>query len=72
MKVAKEMNCGRSQIYNLLKRKSEILTEYEDVHGLAGSMKRIGKKRRTGFEEINRLCWEFVQDCVKVCTAEPP
>jgi len=60
--IATELKCGRTQINNVLKRKAEILEQYE---GLSNSASPFTKKRKTGFEEINRLCWIFFQDCSK-------
>ncbi|XP_050406602.2 tigger transposable element-derived protein 4, partial [Patella vulgata] len=51
---------GRTQIQNILKRKAEVLEEFQVC---APDRKRA--KRVTGNEDINTLVWEFFKDCRK-------
>ena len=51
--VAEEMGVGRTQIMNIIKRKSEILDNFKN--NMPGSRKR--QRRATGNEDINQLCW---------------
>ena len=50
--VAEEMGVGRTQIMNIIKRKSEILDDFKN--NMPGSRKR--QRRATGNEDINQLC----------------
>jgi kinesin family protein 6/9 len=56
--VAKEMGDGRTQIMDILKRKREILCDFEN--NVPSSRKRI--HRLNGNESINELCWDWFQD----------
>jgi hypothetical protein len=49
--VAKEMSVGRTQIMNIIKRKSEILDYFKN--NMPGSRKR--QRCATGNEDINQL-----------------
>uniref|UniRef100_A0A4W3HV52 HTH CENPB-type domain-containing protein n=1 Tax=Callorhinchus milii TaxID=7868 RepID=A0A4W3HV52_CALMI len=53
-KLAAQFDCGKTQIENILKRRREILEEYE--HRAPPGRKR---KRATGNEDLNQLCWEW-------------
>ena len=53
--VAEEMGVGRTQIMNILKRKSEILDDFKN--NMPSSRKR--QRRATGNEDINQLCWDW-------------
>ena len=56
--IQKEFACGRTQIYDLVKRKAEVLSEWENGDTTVSKKKR----RTTGNEEVNKLTWEwFVQ-----------
>jgi predicted DNA-binding protein YlxM (UPF0122 family) len=50
--VTEEMGVGRTQITNIIKRKSEILDDFKN--NMPGSRKR--QRRATGNEDINQLC----------------
>jgi hypothetical protein len=56
--VAEEMGVGRTQIMNILKRKSEILDDFKN--NMPGSRKR--QRRATGNKDINQLCWDWFQE----------
>ena len=56
--VAEEMDVGRTQIMNIIKRKSEILDDFKN--NMPGSRKR--QRRATGNEDINQLCWDWFQE----------
>ena len=49
---------GHTQIMNILKRKREILDDFEN--NVPSSRKR--QHRVTGNENINKLCWDWFQD----------
>ena len=57
-KIAEQMGVGRTQIDNVLKRKADILTDYENNTG----PERKRQRRPTGNEDINVLVWEWIQD----------
>ena len=59
--VTNIMGVGRTQIQNILKRKAEVLSEFES--NAAPDRKR--KRHKTGNEELNELCWKWFQDAVK-------
>ena len=59
-KIALELKCGKTQIQKLVKRKADVLEEYENNN--IGDKKRI-KLKATGNEEINNLVWKFFRDC---------
>ncbi|XP_066278040.1 uncharacterized protein [Branchiostoma lanceolatum] len=55
--LAKEFGVGKTQIENIIKRKREHLDDF------ANNTPETQKRRRyTGYEEINELCWEFYCD----------
>jgi hypothetical protein len=54
------MGVGRTQIQQIIKRKSEVLDDYES--NVSNDRKR--KKHKTGNEDINDLCWDWVQDAI--------
>ncbi len=56
--IAEKLNVGKTQIQSILKRKADVLSDYES--NVAGERKR--KMRKTGNEEINHLCWEWFCD----------
>jgi len=56
--VAKEIGDGRTQIMNILKRKREILCDFQN--NVPSSRKRIHCVN--GNESINELCWDWFQD----------
>jgi kinesin family protein 6/9 len=58
--VAEEMGYGRTHIMNILKRKREILDDFENN---APSSRKF-QHRITGNENINKLCWDWFQDFV--------
>lgn len=53
-KIAMEMGVGKTQIQNIVKRKAEILHDFEN--NVSGGRKRV---RRTGNEDINDLVLEW-------------
>lgn len=57
-KIAKQMGVGRTQIDNVLKRKVDILTDYEYNTG----PERKRQHRPTSNEDNNVLVWEWFQD----------
>lgn len=59
-KIAKELGCGATQIKRLMKRKRDIMDEYENNSPMC--KKRLTMKK-TGNEEINRLVYEFFSNC---------
>ena len=59
--ILSRVKCGKSQVYNILKRKQEIMEEYESLGGQSLNCHR--KRRKTEYDEINRLTYEFFQDC---------
>ena len=54
------MDAGRTQIQQIIKRKSEVLDDYES--NVSNDRKR--KRHKTGNEDINDLCWDWVQDAI--------
>ena len=58
--VAQIMGIGRTQIQQIIKRKSEVLDDYES--NVSNDRKR--KRHKTGNEDINDLCWDWVQDAI--------
>ncbi|XP_035680164.1 tigger transposable element-derived protein 4-like [Branchiostoma floridae] len=56
-KLAEQFNCGKTQIDGILKRKREIMEEFENNAPL--DRKRA---RTTGNEELNMLLWEWFKD----------
>ena len=59
--VAQIMGVGRTQIQQIIKRKSEVLDDYES--NVSNDRKR--KRHKTGNEDINDLCWDWVQDVIR-------
>jgi IS30 family transposase len=59
--VAQIMGVGRMQIQQIIKRKSEVLDDYES--NVSNDRKR--KKHKTGNEDINDLCWDWLQDAIR-------
>ena len=56
--IALELSVGKTQILNIIKRKAEYLSDFEN------NASPDQKRRRyiTGNEEINTLCWEWFKD----------
>jgi IS30 family transposase len=54
--VAQIMGVGRTQIHQIIKRKSEVLDDYQS--NVSNNRKR--KRHKTGNEDINELCWDWV------------
>ena len=54
--VAQIMGIGRTQIQQIIKRKSEVLDDYQS--NVSNNRKR--KRHKTGNEDINDLCWDWV------------
>ena len=59
--VAQIMGVGRTQIQQIIKRRSEVLEDYEN--NVSSDRKR--KRHKTGNEDINDLCWDWVQDAIR-------
>ena len=59
--VAQIMGVGRTQIQQIIKRKSEVLNDYES--SVSNDRKR--KRHKTGNENINDLWWDWVQDAIR-------
>ena len=57
-KIAEQMGVGQTQIDNVLKRKVDMLTDYEYNTG----PERKRQRRPTGNEDNNVLVWEWFQD----------
>jgi predicted DNA-binding protein YlxM (UPF0122 family) len=55
------MGVGRTQIQQIIKRKSEVLNDYES--SVSNDRKR--KRHKTGNENINDLCLDWVQDAIR-------
>ena len=58
-KIAEELRVGKTQIQFIVKRKAEVLEEYESN----ASLNRKRKMRKTGNEEINELLLKWFTDC---------
>ena len=58
--IAKDFGCGPTQIKSAVKRKSEVLEEY---NGNSPSCRKRLKLKKTGNEEINELTWKWFCDC---------
>jgi kinesin family protein 6/9 len=56
--MTEEMGVGRTQIMNILKRKREILDDFEN--NVPSTRKR--QSPFTGSENINQLCWDGCQE----------
>ena len=56
--VAQIMGVGRMQIQQIIKRKSEVLDDYES--NVSNDRKR--KRHKTRNEDINNLCRDWVQE----------
>ena len=50
-----QFSCGKTQIYETLKNKERIMSEW--LGGSNGEMKR--KQKATGYEKINEVLWEW-------------
>ena len=59
--VAQIMGIGRMQIQQIIKRKSEVLDNYQS--NISNNRKR--KRHKTGNEDINDLCWDWVQEAIR-------
>lgn len=59
-KIAEEFKIGRTQVQNILKRKAELMTDYEN--NAPGDRKRV--RRQTGNEDINDLTLAWFKDAV--------
>ena len=57
-KVAEAFGVGKDQIQRLVKRKADIMNEFET--NVPSDRKR--KVRKTGNEDINELTWKWFQD----------
>ena len=57
-KIAEHFGVGRTQIDGILKRKLDVITDFEN--NLPNARKR--QKKATGNEEINMLVWKWFQD----------
>jgi kinesin family protein 6/9 len=64
--IASELGVGRSQIQNILKRKSQVI---EDYFG-NGDLDRRRKLRKTGFEDVNQRTHDWYDQVVAV--GKPP
>jgi kinesin family protein 6/9 len=53
--VAQIMGVGRTQNQQIIKRKREVLDDYES--NVSNDRKR--KRYKTGNEDINDLCWDW-------------
>ena len=60
--VAQIMGIGRTQIQQIIKRKSEVLDDYESK--VSNNRKR--KRHKTGNEDINDLCWDAIRCRINV------
>ena len=58
--IATNFGVGRTQIQNILKRKNELKTEYEENQ----LSKRKCRLRTTENDDINRLTWEWFKDVI--------
>nr|KAG5695298.1 hypothetical protein BaRGS_028233 [Batillaria attramentaria] len=58
--LATQFGVGRTQIQNCLKRKAEVLSDFEN--NAPRSRKR--KLRKTGNEAVNDKCWDWCLDAV--------
>lgn len=59
--IASELNVGKTQIQNILKRKADLLSDFEN--NVSGDRKRV--RRDTGNEDVNKLAYEWFQDATK-------
>ena len=58
-KIAEELGVGKTQIQCIMKRKAEVLEDFES----STSLNRKRKMRKTGNEEINELLLKWFTDC---------
>ena len=54
--VAEELGVGRTQIQNIVKNKKDILKQWADGES---SSKMYTKVRKTGYEEIDKVLWDW-------------
>ena len=62
-KIAKDFGVGKTKVQNILKRKSEVLEEYEN--NISGARKRLFRTYEN--DEINEQCLNWFQDATKHC-----
>ena len=55
--LADQFNIGRTQANSIIKRKAELLLEYDQNNCLD----RKRKLQKTGNEDVNIICWEWFQ-----------
>ena len=60
-KIAEDFGVGKTQVQNILKRKAEVLEEYEN--NISGARKRLCRTSEN--DEINELCLKWFQDATK-------
>ena len=60
-KIAKDLGVGKTQVQNILKRKAEVLKEYENY--ISGAMKHLCRTSEN--DEINELYLNWFQDATK-------
>lgn len=60
--LAREYGVSPSAVCGIIKRKAQIMERYKE--NLTGD-NRLRKVRRTEFDQLNRLMWEFVQNAKK-------
>ena len=60
-KIDEDFGVGKSQVQNILKRKAEVLEEYEN--NISGARKRLCRTSENN--EINKLCLNWFQDAIK-------
>ena len=56
--LAEQFGVGRTRIQQTLKRKAELLSDYESNANLDSKRQR----RASGYEDINELTWRWFQD----------
>ena len=54
--VAEELSVGKTQIQNIVKDKEDILKQWAAGES---SSKKYTKVRKTGYEEIDKVIWEW-------------
>lgn len=59
-KIAEQFGVCKTQIQSVMKRKPEVLADYDNNV----SLERKRKIRKTGNEDVNKLCWEWFQDAI--------
>ena len=60
-KIGKDFGVGKTQVQNILKRKAEVLEEYEK--NISGAMKRLCRTLEN--DDINEQCLNWFQDGTK-------